>query len=276
MIDIETMQSRWEVQKIERIKLEQEFLRYTGHIDVVELHIPYTKFNELNVLINSTSRLKGSKVLISLGDSVNLDLFSRFHLSSTDESLPTDEINKLMQVFKEAEKVYDKIIFLTTNHEARLNKVIQYNFGDKSIGNELKKLMKSYKEMFIENDLTKIVHVPGYIFQIGDSVFTHFENNSVVAGAVSRSVIQYLIPRLHRKWNLCYNAHTHSQSKISIDGKTVIETGALIDSLDYWRNGKLNGKGKMSTYGYAYGEMDRGLIDINKANYHICGWEGTL
>ena len=85
-----------------------------------------------------------------------------------------------------------------------------------------------------------------------------------------------LFPRLSKKWNICYQAHTHSQSKISIDGKTVIETGALIDTLDYWRSGKMSGTGKMSSYGYAVCEMINGKSDINKCNYIICGWEGSI
>lgn len=275
-IDLLQLDCEWQKKKVSRQALEKQFEAFTGHLDVIELHVPYTKWNYVEDMMNKTRKLKGKKILVSAGDSLNLDMFSYFHHTSKDNTLPSLEIETLIRFLKIAQKVYDKIIFLESNHETRLTKVIFKNIHDKHVAQQVVDNIKTLKEIMEFNKLNKIVYVDNYFFQLGDAVVCHIENNSSTPGKICRDIVQYLTPRIHKPFNVVYQAHTHCQAKMSIDRKTVIETGACIDSLDYWRSGKMNGKGKMSTIGYAVGDMSKGLSDINKCNYIVKGWEGYL
>jgi len=136
--------------------------------------------------------------------------------------------------------------------------------------------MRKLNEDFKESGLKKIVVVPDCIFQIGDVVITHFENNSMVPGTIPKNIIQYLLPRLKKEWNICFQSHTHGQSKMALERKLVIETGALCPTLDYWRRGQMSGRGKMTSLGYAQAETVKGKASLNSCNFVICEWEDWL
>lgn len=266
--------NRWEVTKASRLKLEKEFNNYTGWIDIFELHVPYTKYNLLEEAMQRTAKYKGKKICVFNGDSINLDMFSKYYPMSGTKSLPSEEIRALITVLKYAEKVYDRIIFLVTNHEQRLWKVLFYYMKSGEIASEILKQMKSLQEVFEKNELKKIIIVEHYLFQIGDIICCHFENNSVVPGVVPRNLVQYLIPRIQKDWTVAFQSHTHTQSKIAIDRKVIIETGTMTDSFDYWRSGKMAGRNKLSSIGYAVCEMKNGIA--TECSFRILGWEGYL
>jgi len=172
--------------------------------------------------------------------------------------------------------VYDEILMLMSNHEERLWKVVVHRFQEKTVSGELIKRLKTLQEIFEENELDKITCVDHYLFQIGNIIVSHFENNSTVPGSVPRWVVLYLIPRISKPWDVCFQAHTHCQSKISIDRKLVVETGVLTDSLDYWVKGKMSGKGKLSTIGYAICNMVNGKANLNDCNFVVKEWQGHI
>jgi len=269
--------ARWEIKRTERLLLEEQFKDISAWFDVVELHIPYTKFRMLKIAMQETKKRKDKKkILVINGDSLNLDMFSKFYRRSSADSTPSEEFGMLLRVMEDAHKVYDHILYLTTNHENRFEKIVIDSIGDKTVAKELLKFMNSFKDIFEEAGYNKVVYVSNYLFQIGDVIVCHFENNSIAAGKVGRDIVQYLTPRLNKEWNIAYDSHTHSQSKIAIDRKVVIETGGMLDSLDYWRDGKMKGRGKMSTIGYGKGRLKNGKAILNDCDFHICGWEGYL
>lgn len=267
---------RWEVLRAQRLKLEKEFLKYTGHIDIVELHIPYTKYHYALEMMRDTRKRRGKKLLIYAGDSMNLDMFSAFYKRSADRSKPSVEWELLIEVLRKSEEIYDRIIFMQTNHDNRIFKIVMNTFSSKEMSDEVINQMKTYKDVFNEHGLKKMVTVRGAIFQVGDIIISHFENNSIVPGVVPRDVIKYLVPRIEKEWNVVYQAHTHAQSKIVNDRKIAIETGALCPPLDYWRSGRMKGKGKMTSLGYAVCDMKNGIADPNNSNFIFCEYEGWL
>jgi len=270
------MLSKWEYNRVKREKLEKQFKNYSGYFDVVEMHLPYTYFNFLEEMMESAYKRREPKILVINGDSINLDVFSVFYKRSSDISTPDKEIDMLIKVLKVAQTVYDKIIFIPTNHEARLEKVISRNMPERVITEQLLKRMRTLEDEFIENKLNKLICTNTPMIQIGDVLCCHMESNSGKPGNLSSSLIQYLMPRV-KDWSVAYQSHSHTQSKISVDCKTIIETGCLADSLDYWiSNWKMFGKGKFSTIGYAYGSMDNGKALLNKCDYHICKWQGRI
>ena len=269
-------QTHWEISRDNRVKLEAPFRNFTGHIDVAELHIPYTRWDYIDEMVKEAKKYKGKKIFVSGGDSLNFDMFSVFYNKSGDDSKPSDEIKTLIKFLTIIHRVYDHIIFIESNHEARVHKILARICNDKTVAQELRKQIRSLSDQFFEAGLNKVVYVPTYIFQLGDTLFTHMEANSASAGAVSRSLVQYLSPRIQKPWNVCFQLHTHTQSKISIDRKTIVETGAIIPPLDYWRQGKPSGKGKMSSIGYGVCDMKDGKVDVNSANYIIKEWEDYL
>ena len=97
-----------------------------------------------------------------------------------------------------------------------------------------------------------------------------------MAGTTSRSVGQYLIPRIERPFNLVVQAHTHAQSWIPVERKFIIESGCLAATMDYWRRGKLLGKGKLTTIGYASGYMRKGKAIINECRPIFKAWEDYI
>lgn len=268
--------SRWEITRTRRLDLERQFLYFTGHLDIVELHIPYTRYKYVDELIGESQQRKGKKVLVCAGDSLNLDMFSRFYRTSSDDSKPSVEWKTLVEVLREAESIYDKIIFMVTNHDNRIFKLIRNEILGKERAEEVLEWMLDYAQAFEREHFKKIITVAGAIFQIGDVIITHFENNSIVPGVVPRDVIKYLIPRIEKQWNIVFQAHTHSQSKISNDRKIGIETGALCRVLDYWRSGKMQGKGKLSSLGYAVCDLKNGVADKNSADFVFKEWEDFL
>lgn len=268
--------TNWSMRRASRVREEKLFEKFTGLIQTIEMHVPYTEWVYVFDMIKKAKAYKGKKILVSGGDSLNLDMLSFFYHKGGSKTTPMEELAILIRFFKEAQKVYDHIIFLESNHETRLKKFIISAVPDRQQATEVIKLVKSLREIFDENKLDKIIYPNDFFFQIGDAIFSHFECNSGVPGSVARQIIQYLTPRIKKEWKVCYQHHTHTQLKMPIDGKTVVETGACIDTLDYWRSGKLSGKGKMSSIGYAEGIMKKGVIDVNSANFVLCGWEGSL
>jgi len=266
--------SQWELKRETRQVLEEKYKNFTGHIDVIECHIPYTNFNGIQCMFDKTARMKGKKLLVIAGDFLNLDLFGPFLATSEDVSLPSDEIAMGKYLLKEASKIYDQELFLISNHDNRIYKVIRRNIDDPRIQSEVKMLMDGYDKIFKEIQHFDIAD--NYLFQIGNVLVTHLESNSGVPGKIDRDLVQYLGPRIKKPWDIVFQAHTHSQSRIPIDRKLCIETGALVDSLDYWVRGKMSGKGKFGTMGHGICEMNKGKADMNDCNFIITDWQGYI
>lgn len=268
--------SGWEIRRANRVNVEKQFTNYSGLIHAAELHIPYTKWEYVFDMLKEAKRYKGKKIFVSGGDSVNLDMLSFFYHRGGHTISPIEELAMLIKWLKEAQKVYDKIIFISSNHEMRVQKFLNRSIQDKTQAEEATKLMKTFKEMFSEAGINKIVYADDFFFQVGDCIFSHFENNSAIPGAVGRWIIQYLVPRIKKEWQICFQFHTHSQEMLMTDRKICIQPGAMVDTLDYWRSGKLAGKGKMSSIGYGTCEMKSGKVDLKTARPVVCGWESFL
>lgn len=274
----QTQVCQWEINRADRLETEEQFEHFTGHLDIVELHIPYTIWGYVFDMMEETRLLypKEEKILVLAGDSLNLDMMSVFYQRSTDRSKPSDEWRDLIKFLRIAEKIYDHIIFMETNHDNRIWKMLMKTIVAKEIYDEVMKWMLSYRDAFNNEKFTKILTIRGAIFQIGDVLITHFENQSSVPGHISRDVIKFLLPRIEKDWNVVFQAHTHCQSKIPNDRKICIETGALCGVLDYWRRGKMKGKGKLTSVGYAVCDMIDGVADPNRSNFVFKGWEDWL
>ena len=270
---------RWEVLRNDRLELEEQFNRFTGLINIIELHIPYTKYEHLFDLMGRALKSKAeTKILVPAGDSMNLDMFSAFYQRSADRSKPSVEWRDLIKVLRRAEQIYDHIIFMTTNHDDRIWKMLMKNIVAREIYDEVMQWMTSYQDAFNHEGFTKIITVPGPLFQIGDLVITHYEDNSIVPGHVPRDVIKYLTPRMdpRKPWHIAIEAHTHAQSKIANDRKICIECGTLAKEMDYWRPGKMKGKGKLTSIGYAVSDMENGIADPNRTDFVFCEWNDYI
>ena len=268
--------NNWEFRRCDRLKAEEQFENFTGLIHGVELHIPFTCWTYAFDMVKEAKKYKGKKILISGGDSMNFDTVSFFYKRGGAKRTPQEEITDLVKFLKYAQTVYDKIIFIETNHEKRMQKIVERMFPDRTQALEVTKMMKTLKDVFESEGLTKIVNVDDFLFQIGDIIFSHFENNSAVPGTVCRNLIQYLMPRIQKEWNITAQFHTHAQAIIPIDRKVAIENGCIAQTMDYWRSGKMLGKGKMISIGYGSYEMKQGKALLNKCRPIICGWEGWL
>lgn len=263
----------WLTRKAGREELERQFSLFTGGMDICELHIPYTKWEYVEQMMADRQKTKGNKLLFLDGDSVNFDMFSMFYPKSKDKIQPKFEREQFIEFLKIASSVYDRIIFLKTNHEARLYKILFKIADNKEQAEAYTDFVESLEETIKKNKINNLVSVDSPFFQIGDVIISHFENNSAVPGSIARQTIQYLIPRIRKAWNVVYQAHTHTQSMLPIDGKLFIETGAMIGSMDYWINGRMNGKGKFSTIGYAVGDMVKGQADLNTCKFVMKSWQ---
>ena len=114
----------WERKREDRLVIEEGYENYSGKLDGIELHIPFTKYDYAFKMMADTEKYQGNKGLICAGDNVNLDMFSYFYKTSKDLSRPFVEMNNFIRFLKVAEKVYDFIIVMTTNHDHRIEKII--------------------------------------------------------------------------------------------------------------------------------------------------------
>jgi len=267
---------KWEHNRKDRLELESKFSNYTGNLDIVEFHIPYTRYEFVSKMLNEASSKQGKKILVSGGDSVNFDVFSFFWKTSHDPSCAMAELEKLINVLRECERVYDQIVFISTNHERRLYKVLEKAIAGKDQVEAIKPFIKTFNDFFKESKLKKVVFADSNFIQLGDSIISHMENNSAISGSTRRWLIQYFAPRVYTPFNVIYGLHTHCQGQDTIERVKVIETGCIAETMDYWRSGKMNGRGKMSSIGYASGYMKNGLSDLNRCNPVFCGWEGYI
>ena len=270
----------WKTKRQDRLLLEREFLRYTGWMDVVEAHVPYTKYDYFFDLLDRRKRYKGNKIIVFAGDNLNLDVFGPFFRTPTaetsDRASSMNELNTLLHLLEKAEKVYDRIIFMQTNHDKRIYKMIQRIFQDKKQAEEVIRWITPIKTFAEERGLKKIIHTPGILFTVGDAVIYHWENNSTIPASTSRKVIKGTIARMPPNIHVIYQAHTHFQSRFAALRKLIIETGALSDIFDYARSDKLWGEEKTITIGYAYGEFKDGIADWNKCDYYTYEVEGFI
>lgn len=266
----------WEISRDKRVALEKPFEKFTGRIYVAELHIPYTRWKYLQEMIDEAKKYKGKKIFVSGGDSLNFDMFSVFYNKSGDDSKPSDEIAILIRFLTMISEVFDQIIFIESNHEARVHKILARICNDKTVSQEIRKQVKGLQEQFSDAGLKKLVYCSTYMFQVGDALFTHIESNSSSVGKTGRDIINYLTPRIQKPWSVVYQLHTHCQSIIAVDKKICVEVGAIIPVLDYWRQGKPAGKNKLTSLGYALGDFKNGKIDINSARFIVKEWEDWL
>jgi len=272
-IDLIRELSQWEVNRTERIVLEKDFNDFTGHIDVFELHIPYTRYDLLEKAFDETSKLKCKKMVVFNGDSCNLDTFSMFHKTSTDRSKPMDEIQKYIHILKLAQKVYNHVIFVKANHDERILKVLTYLSSDKEQIQEISEFVKTYQELFEERKLN-IVISPQYLFQVGKAIFTHIEKNHKSPYTTAHQIWEDLIARVSKSWDLVMQSHTHRQGQLEINGKRIVFTGGLIGKMDYPYKGKM--KYPFSTIGYGVCDMHKGEIDWDKSTYKRKDTEGYI
>lgn len=269
----------WKIRRVKRLVAEQQFRHYSGHIDIMEMHVPFTHYEHMWRAFDTTDKRTGNKMLFLPGDNLNLDLFGPFFQRSgetSDECNPAREMETLIKILHCAEQVYDHILVMETNHDRRIFKAIYKMAQQKKIAEQIIERIKTTADIFVENKLDKITVVPDILFQIGDAIICHFENNSTIPASVPRKLVKYLIPRMQKHWTVAFQAHTHYQEKLNIMGKHVIETGALSFTQDYWRSGKVRYEEKYSSLGYAVCDMNDGIVDINKCNYVWCEWAGYL
>jgi hypothetical protein len=268
--------NNWEIRRASRLKTEKQFEKFTGLVHGVELHIPYTCWEYAYDMCKEAKNYDGKKILLSGGDSVNLDAVSFFYKRGGAKRTVVEELTDLIKFLKYAQTIYDKIIFLESNHEQRLKKFIYRALDDRGQAKEVESMMKTLKQMFDDEGLDKVVFTSDFFFQVGDIVFNHFENNSTVPGTIMRNVIQYLYPRIKKEWNMVVSFHTHAQGLLPIDRKIAIENGCIAQTMDYWRSGKMLGKGKAISIGYGHYELNKGKAEINKCRPIICDWEGWM
>ena len=267
--------STWEITKQLRGVQERKFVNFTGLVDVHEYHMPYTRYELLERAIGKSAKYKGSKILVSAGDSVNMDTYSKFHSRSTCDTAPEEEIECLVRYLKHASKVYDKVIFLTTNHENRIKKIIQDSIKDSSVSRAVLKQVRFLDTIFSGNNLDKVIYVNDYVFKVGRLWVTHLENNSAVPGRIGEKVKDGLNCDYGRDWDVCIQAHTHCQSNVTFPRQTVIESGTFMSAPDYWvKSGKIKGERKSTSYGYAWCEMVNGVP--MEYDYRIMGWRENL
>lgn len=267
---------QWKVRRTKRLVAEQQFQHFTGHVDMIELHVPYTQYQYFAEMVQRAENSKGKNLLVLAGDNMNLDLFSRYFHRSDErvvDASPYNELDTLIKLLRYAHDVYDRILYQETNHDKRMYKLIYHTMQEKAQAEEMCKFIKPIQDFFEENRLHKIVIAPDQLFQIGDVLITHFENNSKVPGSVPRQLVKYLLPRIQKTWQVVFQFHTHYQSKLPIMGKWCIEGGALCYSQDYWQQPKVKSEEKVPSIGYAQCDMVDGIVDVNSANFVWCAWD---
>ena len=268
---------QWELKRTKVHQLQNEFKDATCRVDVVEPHFNHAHQDAINKVFKAANEYKGDKIIVIGGDSMNLDRFSGFYSNTVEETDPEDEIDTLVSFIRQASKIYRKVIFLATNHENRIKKVIFKNIKDKKVAGSVAKQMKTLKEIFELKGLDKVVYTDHYVFKIGDTYVTHFENNTSIPGTVGEKVMRGLNNLYGSDWVLAVQCHTHSMSKNTYQRQTVIESGTLQVSPDYWVNsGKICGERKSAGIGYATYNLIKGKVDINSANYIVTSWREYL
>jgi hypothetical protein len=269
------------MRRIDRKKLERQFINYTGHLDAFEMHVPYTRYDYMIPAMEMTAHHKGKKIIALVGDNLNYDLYSHYIRQGTSEDMdeqdPSQELDDLIKVLKIAYKIYDRIIFTRTNHDERETKIIMKNMPERKQAEQIIRKFKTIPEIFETHGINdKVVHVPGIYFQVGDIALCHFENNNSIPGGTSRNIAKQAVAKMNPSVNVIYQAHTHYQSKIWAFRKCVIEMGAISDIQDYARGDKMMGVEKTITIGYAVGELHNGKADVNQFNPVCCEIEGYL
>ena len=99
--------NKWERKRKERLSLEKPFLHFTGHIDMIELHLPFAKYKYAFEMMERTKEYPGKKILVLAGDNINLDMFSYFYKASAETESPFKELENLIRFLKTAEKIYN-------------------------------------------------------------------------------------------------------------------------------------------------------------------------
>jgi len=270
---------QWQLQRVKRKELEARFQRFTGKIWVVELHIPYTRYDYWGQILDEARKYRGKKILVFNGDNLNQDIFSRFFRKETseevDDSDPLKELDTLLIMLKESSKIFNWIIFTRSNHDHRMEKIILENMPEKKVGEAILKRIISIKQWCEKLKINNVIHVPGIFFRIGDVLTCHFENNLSAPGSTARKISKAVITKMEPGINVIFQSHTHVQSRLIIMRKLIVETGALCEIQDYARGEKIFGSDERSvSIGYAHTEMVDGVADWNKTNFHICALEG--
>ncbi len=265
----------WESKRIERLKLERIYQNYSGYIDIVELHCNHTFYDYVADLVNRTRKKKGRKMLVLAGDNIDLSMLSQYHSTTQQSITPTEEKMTLIKLLKYILPYYDDKMIMLTNHDNRIVKVIGKYVYDKQVADEIKANQETLKQTFIKNDVN-ITFCDNSLFQIGDCLIVHPENNSSIPAGLARWCSLYYPPRIEKPFNVCFIAHSHCQSKIPLDRRLYIEISSISQTQDYWRKGKLLGKGKLSTLGSAHAYLEKGKCDLNQCDFYINQWEDYL
>lgn len=270
--------THWEERKEDFWSIYEKFKNWTGHIFfLADLHIPYTQWHYVETALADAFMTDGKKMVILGGDNLDLEGFSRFYTEKkniplTEEGLPED-VNQYRRFMKVLEKIFDEIVIIRGNHDDRMLKLLLRTLTQEQV-NYLKSFIDIEKHLLAVKSEKVTVSPYNYVF-IGEAIFSHIEDYSVIKGRAGTWAIDYFIPRLKNlKVKGLMNGHTHRFSKLMHRGYVVVEAPALCKVMDYTRGPRFRqGKYEKWYFGYGYAYLEDGKIDINKFNPVYLGEE---
>ena len=273
-----TFKTLWEQKKKERNEVENMFQNYTGWVYfMADLHIPYTRYDLLFDELVKIAKNKSPKILILGGDTLNVDLFSRFINANELVSLPSEEIETAQKMLNILGKIFDNVIFIKGNHEVRIEKFLLRIIPGITEQKETLALCKTFRELFEMVDNCTVIE--DFFIRIGDAVFVHPEGGSLaIEGRTGVWVVDAFCQRMDGL-RVVFTSHTHKQSKLWRKKILSIESGYLSKIFDYTRSPKSFirvGKYGVCHLGYALGYFEKGKVNINSCDFVNLGFEEEL
>jgi predicted phosphodiesterase len=257
LIELTTL---WELKKVELVRIKKEYQNFTGKLVVIsDLHVPFIEKSLFKEFIKREK--KEADVLVIAGDFVNFDIFSRF--ITGDKTRADEEIKIAKEYIEELCSFKIPIIYLTANHELRLDKFLLRTMSVEQVKSIIN-LGLNLKTFFNYKNL-KIVN--NWFIEIGDIIIAHPEDNSSVYGKTLDNIREFFSERI-KDFRAIIIGHTHKQSKFFIKRKLCIENGCMSKILDYSLDSRFNRYKKDIQYkGYSYSFLKNGKCDFNRTDF---------
>lgn len=268
-----------------KYKLNEERIT-TGLVDqparkilcMSDMHIPFTQWDVVSEIVQEHS---DADVVVLNGDIMDGYAFSTFTKSQRIQSLV--EYQMMFALVKRLSELFKDIVIVSGNHEARTYRSLgNLSSEEKSVfqadlparianGEEL----DDYGLMVKKHDF-KNVHYdraqPWYNL-IGRTVFAHPSGYSGAhPGATAMKTMQMLDQKIGPgRYDALVIGHTHRIYSGIVNGKLLIEQGALASRMAY--EGAANLKFKPAMRGYAVVVQDaNGRTDFNRSRPYYLGF----
>jgi predicted phosphodiesterase len=252
----------------------------TADFKVLTISDSHIQAFNADVLQTAIGDNKDANMLVINGDLLDTYMIGRWPKNKTN--LLIDEYKQALEFIKMCSDIFPKVVLVMGNHEFRFSRYFAKQVSE-SVAFMFNPHILHYLSRGLDIGPSGYLDFPRYDFSnvyydqgpiswytiVGKTIFVHpCKSYSGVRIRTAMDAYDYFKPR--EDFECIVLAHTHQHSKVTHEGKLLIEQGCTCIPLPYESEGNL--KMKIQSFGYATVYMDaHGHVDFHNSNFTYLG-----